>query len=102
MQHPDSNRFDIIRLHKIPPLEVGMSLGCPDKRKHSPGTGTEYKLFLFSCDIRDLLKATISLRDGKPLTEMKLGFKEKIAVSKALDFIKGTDVEKLLREYQVI
>ena len=33
---------------------------------------------------------------------MKLGFKEKIAVSKALDFIKGTDVEKLLREYQVI
>ncbi|MBR0160180.1 MAG: oleate hydratase, partial [Oscillospiraceae bacterium] len=53
-------------------------------------------------DIRDLLKATISLRDGKPLTEMKLGFKEKIAVSKALDFIKGTDVEKLLREYQVI
>ena len=42
------------------------------------------------------------MRDGKPLTEMKLGFKEKIAVGKALDFIKGTDVEKLLKEYHVI
>ena len=53
-------------------------------------------------DIRDLLKATISMRDGKPLTEMKLGLKEKIAVGKALEFIKGTDVEKLLKEYHVI
>ena len=24
-------------------------------------------------DVRDLLKATISMRDGRPLTEMKLG-----------------------------
>ena len=31
---------------------------------------------------------------------MKLGIKEKIAVKKALDFIKNTDVEKLLKEYQ--
>ncbi len=53
-------------------------------------------------DVRDLLKATISMRDGKAPTEMKLGFKEKIAVGKALDFIKGTDVEKLLKEYHVI
>ena len=53
-------------------------------------------------DVRDLLKATISMRDGVPLTEMKLGLKEKIAVNKALEFIKGTDVEKLLREYHVI
>ena len=35
-------------------------------------------------------------------TEMKLGLKEKIAVGKMLDFIKGTDVEKLLKEYGVI
>ena len=34
--------------------------------------------------------------------EMKLGIKEKIAVKKALDFIKNTDVEKLLKEYHVI
>ena len=53
-------------------------------------------------DVRDLLNATIRLRDGKPLTEMKLGIKEKIAVSKALNFIAGTDVEKLLREYNAI
>ena len=39
-------------------------------------------------DIRDLLKATISMRDGRHLTEMKMGLKEKIAVHKALDFIK--------------
>lgn len=53
-------------------------------------------------DIRDLLKATISMRDGRPLTEMKMGLKEKIAVHKVLDFIKDTDIEKLLKEYNVI
>ena len=42
------------------------------------------------------------MRDGRPLTEMKLGLKEKIAVGKMLDFVKGTDVEKLLKEYGVI
>lgn len=53
-------------------------------------------------DIRDLLKATISLRDGKPLTEMDMGFKERMAVKKVLEKIAGTDVEKLLKEYHVI
>ena len=53
-------------------------------------------------DVRDLLNATVKLRDGAPLTQMKLGIKEKIAVNKALDFIKNTDVEKLLKEYHVI
>ena len=53
-------------------------------------------------DIRDLLNATIRLRDGKPLTDMKVGLKEKIMIGKALDFIKDTDVEKLLKEYHVI
>ena len=53
-------------------------------------------------DVRDLLKAAISMRDGRPLTDMKLSLKQKIAVGKALDFIKGTDVEKLLKEYGVI
>lgn len=53
-------------------------------------------------DVRDLWNATVKLRDGEPLTEMKLGIKEKIAVKKALDFIKNTDVEKLLKEYHVI
>ena len=53
-------------------------------------------------DIRDLLKAAISLRDGKPLTEMELGLKEKLAVKKLLDKVEGTDIEKLLKEYHVI
>lgn len=53
-------------------------------------------------DVRDLLKATISLRDGRPLTEMDLGFKEKMAVKKLLEKVQGTDVEKLLKEYHVI
>lgn len=53
-------------------------------------------------DIRDLLNATIRLRDGKPLTEMHLGFAEKLALKKALEKIHNTDVEKLLQEYHVI
>lgn len=56
-----------------------------------------------SCyDVRDLLSATVQLRDGKPITEMDLGFKERMALSMALDKIKGTDIEKLLKEYKVI
>ena len=42
------------------------------------------------------------LRDGKPLSEMKLSFTQRIAVGKALEFIKNTDVEKLLREFGVL
>ncbi len=53
-------------------------------------------------DIRDLLKASVSLRDGRPLTEMELGLKEKMAVKKLLEKIQGTDIEKLLKEYHVI
>ena len=53
-------------------------------------------------DVRDLLNAAVKLRDGEPLTQMKLGIVEKIAVRRALDFIKNTDVEKLLKEYHVI
>lgn len=53
-------------------------------------------------DVRDLLNATVKLRDGAPLTQMKLGFKERLAVKKALGFIKNTDIEKILKEYNVI
>lgn len=53
-------------------------------------------------DVRDLLNASVMLRDGKPLTQMKMGLKEKIAVGKALSFIKNTDIEKLLKEYHII
>ena len=53
-------------------------------------------------DVRDLLNATVKLRDGKKITEMDLGFKEKIVLHEALKKIAGTDLEKLLREYHVI
>ena len=53
-------------------------------------------------DVRDLLNATVKLRDGEALTQMKLGLKEKIAIKKAIGFIENTDVEKLLKEYGII
>jgi len=53
-------------------------------------------------DIRDLLNAAIQLRDGKPLTEMKLDIKQKIAMKELLKKVEGTDIEKLLKEYHVI
>lgn len=52
-------------------------------------------------DIRDLLNAAIKLRDGKPLSEMKLGFMEDMVVKGLLKKVKGTDIEKLLTEYHV-
>ena len=53
-------------------------------------------------DIRDLLNATVALRDGKKITDMELGFKERIAMKEALKKIEGTEIEKLLREHHVI
>ena len=53
-------------------------------------------------DIRDLLNATIKLRDGKPLNDMKLSLPQEVILNKALKKIKGTDIEKLLKEYDVI
>ncbi len=53
-------------------------------------------------DIRCLLDATIKLRDGKKITDMELGFAEKLVLKEALKKIKGTDIEKLLKEYNVI
>lgn len=53
-------------------------------------------------DVRDLLAATIQLRDGRPLTDMKMDMKQKIALKEALKKIEGTDVEKLLKEYHVL
>ena len=52
-------------------------------------------------DIRDLRHATIQLRDGRPLSEMKLGFMEDIIIKGLLKKVKDTDIEKLLYEYHV-
>ena len=53
-------------------------------------------------DVRDLLNATVKLRDGKKITDLDLGLKEKLALKEVLKKIAGTDVEKLLQEYHVI
>ncbi len=53
-------------------------------------------------DIRCLLDATVKLRDGKKITDMKLGLLESIALKEVLKKTKGTDVEKILKEYNVI
>ena len=53
-------------------------------------------------DVRDLLNATVQLRDGKKPTDMKLSLVQKVALEKALSKIKGTDIEKLLKEYNII
>ena len=53
-------------------------------------------------DVRDLLDATVKLRDGKKPIDMELDLVEKMVLKKALSKIHGTDIEKLLKEYQVI
>lgn len=53
-------------------------------------------------DVRDLLNATIKLRDGRPLSEMKMNWVEKLALGKVLGKLENTDIEKLLKEYNVL
>ena len=53
-------------------------------------------------DVRSLLDATVKLRDGKKVTDMDMGFFEKMAAKMALEKINNTDVEKLLKAYNVI
>ena len=53
-------------------------------------------------DIRCLLDATVKLRDGKKITEMEMPLVGKLAMKEALKKIEGTEVEKLLKEYNVI
>ncbi len=53
-------------------------------------------------DLRDLLNSTVQLRDGKKITDMELSFGEKLVLKKALEKIKNTDIEKLLKAHNVI
>ena len=53
-------------------------------------------------DIRDLLNATVQLRDGKKIADMNLGLKERIALKEVIKKIEGTDIEKILKEYNEI
>ena len=53
-------------------------------------------------DIRSLLDATVKLRDGKKATDMKMNLAQELVIKKLLGKIKDTDIEKLLKEYNVI
>ena len=53
-------------------------------------------------DLRDLLDATVALRDGRKITDLELGFKERIALKEALKKISGSEAEKLLKEHGMI
>ncbi len=53
-------------------------------------------------DVRDLLNATVALRDGRKLTDMNLGFQGKIALHELLKKTEGTELETLLKEHGVI
>ncbi|WP_444642809.1 oleate hydratase [Caproiciproducens sp. R1] len=53
-------------------------------------------------DVRDLLNSTVYLRDGKKITDMELGFKERLAMKLLLKKTQGTDIEKLLKEHHVV
>ena len=53
-------------------------------------------------DIRDLLNATVKLRDGKKATDMNMNLPQRMAVKELLKKIEGTDIEKMLKAYNVI
>ena len=53
-------------------------------------------------DVRDLLNAAVKVREGKKITDLNLGLKERLALKEALKAIAGSDAEKLMREYHVI
>ena len=49
-------------------------------------------------DVRDLLNATVKLRDGKKITDMDLPLIPRLALEEALKKIEGTDLEKFLKD----
>lgn len=53
-------------------------------------------------DIRDLLNATVQLRDGRKITDMDQRLIERLALKAILRKVGGTDIEKLLKEYHMI
>lgn len=53
-------------------------------------------------DVRALLNATVKMMDDKKLTDVNLGLKEKMALKEAIKKVHGTEIEKLLKEYNVI
>ena len=53
-------------------------------------------------DVRELLRACYYAIDKKPITDIKLSFKEKMLLKTVMKKVKGTDVELLLKESGLI
>lgn len=53
-------------------------------------------------DVRDLLNATVALRDGRKITDMEMSLVDKIALKEVLKKVKDTEIESLLKEHHVI
>ena len=53
-------------------------------------------------DVRDLINASVQLRDGRKLTELELNPAERLALKAVLKKLHGTDLEKLLQDYHAI
>ena len=54
------------------------------------------------CDVRELLRACYYAIDKKPITDIKISFKEKMLLKVVMKKAKGTDVELLLKESGLI
>ena len=46
-------------------------------------------------DVRDLVNASVALRDGRKITDMDLGVVEKLALKELLKKVRGTDIEEM-------
>ena len=82
-------------MKKLLPLRAGRALTAPSN--HATLLDIDRgvpEVWGSTYDIRDLLNATIQMRDGKPLTEMNLPLKEKLKIKGLLDKIKGTDIAR--------
>ena len=53
-------------------------------------------------DVRFILDAAVKLRDGRPLKDLKVGIRERLALRAIRRRIRGTDLEKVMKEYQII
>ena len=53
-------------------------------------------------DVRDLLNAAVQLRDGRPLSDLKMRWIERFALGKVIDRVQETDLGRLLQEYKII
>ena len=53
-------------------------------------------------DVRDLLNAAVQLRDGRPLSDLKMNWSEKFALGKVIDWLQGTDLGNFLQAYHII